>query len=105
VAFSGDLLVLEDCTLRASSAACLRYSPGAGSLCNNNPTDGGGDREIDAQSASARRCRVFSGVVPAGGGTVPLPLAPDFGGAFTVVGVTLDLGNAKWLSFSPRGAY
>ena len=62
-------------------------------MCNNNPTDGGGDREIDAQSASARRCRVFSGVVPAGGGTVPLPLAPD-----NAVGWRSHLPALAWLA-------
>lgn len=58
-----------------------------------------------ATNAGLGLLQVFSGFVPAGGGAIPLPLAPDFGGAFTVVAVTLDLGNAKWLSFSPRGAY
>lgn len=52
VSFNGQFLVMEDCVVRASSAAYLRYYVGAGSLCNERPIGGGGGSALRAAAGS-----------------------------------------------------
>jgi len=48
---------------------------------------------------------VFSATVPAGGGTVKFPIAPDLNGLVHVVGLTYNANTGKFVSFTARNRY